>query len=205
MYASRAEAIAEGMPDSARTDAALALAGEYIDRFTGQWFDKRPAADTMTLVFDGHGRETLHLPVSPIVVSSVTIDEDEVDASDYYVYSGAGPPDERKNPKIVFESPVTEGRQNVNVIGTFGYVEDLAGTTPPLIKKACLLLALRELPLMTDADRGDEAQAARVLEERTDGHSYKLGELIVSGGSTGDPEIDNILVFYRAPIAMGYA
>ena len=199
-YATVADLEAEGYPEDqdARATLAIALASQYIDNVTGQWFDERE----LTILFDGDGGTLLYTPAPIIDVTTIEIDETEIDEDEYTVYNRTVP-DDRKNPKIVFEAGMTIGKQNVSVEGSFGYLED--DETPILIKKACVKIALRDAALMTDSSRGDEITRGRVISEHTDGHSITLAELARSGGPTGDPEIDAILAGYRRPIQMGLA
>lgn len=187
--------------DSARVTHALELATEYIDRMTRQWFEPR----TKTVYYDGDEQTLIHLPVPAISITEITVGGLVLSTDSYTLYGDEGPPDDRKNPKIVFTSELQAGTRNVVIAGSFGFVDDPASakTVPKLIKKACVMLALSELPQMLDDERGDEFQRGRVVEERTDGHSYKLSEIAVSAAYTGVKEIDDILVLYRAPVAMG--
>lgn len=201
-YVTLTEFKAEGATgENDRLTAALALAKAYIDRVTGQWFEP---SESKTLYFDGDGENILHLPVPAITVTKITTDDDremEVDEDDFTLYAGSGPPDHRRNPKIRFYSGMPVGKLNIAVTGTWGFVED-DGSTPLLIKKACILLALTEVDTLDSDSRRDPITRGRVIEEETDRHSYKLGELAASGGPTGEPEIDVILASYRRPLAM---
>jgi hypothetical protein len=68
------------------------------------------------------------------------------------------------------------------------------------------LLALRELPRMTDVDRREDAQRRwRLTSERTRDQSYTLEALPLTGAFTSDPEIDNILVAFVRPADFGAA
>lgn len=115
------------------------------------------------------------------------------------------------------------GSGNVTVSGVFGYTEldplDIPGETLPgsqipvsfgsaplLIKRACLLLAVRYMyPYATGL--GDEfRQRAKIVSESTADQSYQLGGGGVgdnSWGITGDIEVDNILMGYMAPASVG--
>lgn len=159
---------------------------------------------------------------------------DDVLVFNRHLTEGLLDPDDRDTPRIEYEGPLGieyPGRENaefpwasqvVEVTGRFGYtdlgdddpgetsdgsqVPDSEGDTPLLIAHACKLLALRELPLMTDTgSRGDLRERYRIIEEKTADQSYKLSPLSSShqgGNVTGDPEIDAILLKYSRPIAM---
>lgn len=80
------------------------------------------------------------------------------------------------------------------------------GVTPPLIKRACLLLTLRLMwPLASG--RGDEFRRRNnVTSESTRDQSYSLAGPSTedaSWGISGDVEVDNILMQYAAPMACG--
>ena len=111
------------------------------------------------------------------------------------------------------------GPQTVKVSGVFGYTDpdgSLYGRTPRMLQHAIGLLLQRYLPKLADSDtRTDLLNTWRLVEEKTREQSYKLSEAkggrggatshTVSGYLTGDPEIDNILIMYMRPPAMGAA
>ncbi|MDI3548133.1 MAG: hypothetical protein PWR10_1785 [Halanaerobiales bacterium] len=193
----------EGITSEQATDPRLTtlidLATVYIDGITRQWFEPR----TITITLDGNDGEVLYLPVFPIEVVGVTVDGQAV-IDDYKVYNRFFP-DDRRNPKIYREAGWPEGRQNVSIEGTWGFV-DKVGTqylTPTMIKQVAKRLVIRELPLLSDAEGQEERKRARIVSESTDGHSYTLERLASSLDLTGDPDIDGVLALYRAPIAIG--
>lgn len=149
-------------------------------------------------------------------------------------------PDDRNNPKISFVDgrgdlytssslvatsdvygynhlQFPKGVQNVRIAGVFGYTDPngtLYGRTPRDIEHACMLLTMRELYLLTDTDKREDAQRRwRLLGETTRDQSYKLAPLAGRSGAhssavgflSGDPTIDNILIRYMRPPAMGAA
>ncbi len=71
------------------------------------------AQDTITETLDGNGKKYLYLSYKPVTVTSVTIDGDVVDSSTYYV----------KDNKIRFDSTITSGYENVEVVYTVGYAD----------------------------------------------------------------------------------
>jgi hypothetical protein len=105
------------------------------------------------------------------------------------------------------------GRQNVRVLGLFGYTDPdggFVGSTPERIRHVAKLLALRDLPgAWGDSEREDVRNRHRLLSETTRDQSYTLGRdarLGASGGGadlTGDPDIDGILAEYAAPPFVG--
>ena len=113
--------------------------------------------------------------------------------------------------------------QAIEVAGKFGYTE-LAqgvtpaetslgsqvpasdGVTPDAIKRLCMLLVIRDLPLLSDEDARDDARNKfRVTAERTREQSYSMSPLSalgLSGAWTGDPEIDELIALHIAPPEM---
>jgi hypothetical protein len=113
--------------------------------------------------------------------------------------------------------------QGVQLTGIFGYTEldpddsvgetsegsqvPLAyGRTPPLIKRACLLLVLRDMPRLIDLDeREDYAGRWMLTGERTADQSYtraapaSVGQV---GFWTGDPRIDELISVYVSAAGM---
>ncbi len=101
------------------------------------------------------------------------------------------------------------GAENVLIDGLFGYTDpdgSPVGCTPELIRHVTKLLALRELPALTDiAQREDRQKRWRLVSERTRDQGYNLEPLRAQGTFTGDPEIDAILVAYQRPPQLGAA
>lgn len=210
-------------------EAAIATWTAFIDRITGQWFESR----ALTVQLDGTDTDTLFLPVPVITLTSLHINGDFVNAvaaTDFRLYNRAFP-DDRRNPRVklitndrfqdVFTPPVLRGRgpafmfgkQNQQLIGNWGFVET-DGTTPLLIQRALLKLAVKQLSSGSLARgggslTGSSGPAGPLILESTDGHTQQWGNLVrptLSPGSigvTGDPEVDEILKMYKRPIKIG--
>jgi hypothetical protein len=197
--------------------SALKLAAAYLHGYTGRVF--RPVAATLTV--DGTGGNRLPLPL-PVVsagqlagggVTAITLrasdsesDDTDVDLELVEVNEGAcwGPDDPRLDPVIRYRGASgrwPDGIGNVSVTATWGYVE-ADGSTPELILDCIARLCCRTLIPVDDVASQDDARAARVLEETTQGRHYKLSPLAVSGGLTGDRAIDQTLAHYRRPPAV---
>lgn len=194
----RAEGITEERVGDARLTTLISLATAYIDGITGQWFEPRDAVITI----DGRGGNTLYLPVFLVEAQEVKVDGNPI--TDYVLYNRFTP-DDRRNPRIYREAGWPQGRRNIEITGTWGYVEqDEEGyKTPELIKRVALRLVIREIPYLGDAEGQEERKRARIVSETTDGHSYTLAQLAGSLDLTGDPDIDGILALFSAPIAIG--
>jgi hypothetical protein len=99
------------------------------------------------------------------------------------------------------------GPQNVIVDGLFGYTDadgSMVGCTPDLIRHVTKLLALREIPAMTDVGRReDQQQRWRLISERTRDQAYNLEPLRFQGAFSGDPAIDALLVQFMRPPQLG--
>lgn len=104
---------------------------------------------------------------------------------------------------------------SVEVVGTFGWTDyaapeeeggDVIGVTPRRIKRAVRLLVLKLIPRLTDIEAREEQERWRLTGERTREQSYtrkvggSSGEV---GPFTGDPAIDDILIDFMRPPAMG--
>lgn len=194
----RDEGIDQKQADDERLAMLIDLATAYIDGVTGQWFEPR----VMTITLDGNGGEMLFLPVFPIEVTGVTVEGREI--TNYKVYNRFFP-DDRHNPKIYRKEGWPRGRQNVNIAGTWGFVDRVEdGYRPPaVIKQVAKRLVVREIPLLGDVEGQEERKRTRIISERTDDHSYTLAQLAGTLDLTGDPDIDGVLALFRAPIAIG--
>ena len=155
-YALVSDLRAEGVNVTDATDARLVrlirLASQYVDRFTGRYFEPRP----LTLTLDGNGGRALLLGHPVIAVREVKlllampaqIGELPVTPSFFRVYNrhltqGLLDPDDRENPRLEYfhESDLfgvqatpaaslglgslvwLRGPQNVVVDGLFGYTD----------------------------------------------------------------------------------
>lgn len=99
------------------------------------------------------------------------------------------------------------GTQNVRLTGVFGYTDpdgSPSGITPPLIRRACQLLVMRNLPKLSRVDeRFDALHHHRITTESTRGQSYSLAPGRAGKGDyTGDDEIDSILDLFSANMEM---
>lgn len=196
---------AEGVPASYsddRIESRIVLAETYVESETGQWFDPRE----QTLTFDGNGDRVLLLPICLLEVTSITVDEVELtddELADITNYNRRPPgPDDRRNPKLVrgVGSIWPTGTQNIVIEGTWGYVE-ADDSTPLLIIEAVKRLVIRNLDLLADASaQAERREATYGTSFTTHNRSVTLGSAAVSGGPTGDPEIDRVLKRYRKPL-----
>jgi len=199
----------EGVPDPPEgptNDEILAmiqLYSEIINRFTRCFFNSRQ----MTLLLDGSGHETLHLPFPLLTVSGleVNLDIDGVGsvlvASDYVAYN-RDLVDDKRNPRIQLRSEVgsiftaragifTAGFQNQKLSGTFGWLE--SGATPAAIKRAAKILVIKNLGKLATGEEGPDdwgggiaVRRNGVLEEKADRHSIKFADIYSkSGGALG--------------------
>jgi hypothetical protein len=222
----RAQGLSSSLYADGAVTTALALATQYIDRATRQWFESR----TLTALLDGNDSDRLFLPVPVISVSGLWINnrfetQEALPTTDYAVYNGRGLPDDRKNPKIglisqrrsIYQVPALQdgrrifmkGHKNQKITGAFGYTES-DGTTPLLIKRACEKMALRFVAqLAADGQAQDgSGSSGAVIGEMTDGHmiQYAMPASIGIPGATfgisKDAEVEQILQAYRAPVAI---
>lgn len=221
----RAQGVTVEQASDARLGALIDEACRFIDRATGQWFDAR----ARTFSFDGSGGEAVLLRVPVIAVSSIVMDGSLVSPEEYVIYNrhiseGLTEPDDRKDPRIMrknalssraFAGSFARGRQNIVITGVFGYTDPerpwggiTQGIVPPGIQRLCMLLVIRNLALLTDAEHGFSVNASRLLSESTREQSYSLSAASQSGRGfaadiTGDPEIDGLIALFKAPVAMG--
>ena len=147
-----------------------------------------------------------------------------------HLTDGLTSPDDRQNPKLEllrygswfsgYEYPNypnslmplrwPRGTQNVKVTGVYGYTDRdgdaPAGKLPDLLRHACKLMCLRELPVMTDVDeREDRRDRWRVTSDRTRDQAQTRASAGRTGRFTGSPEIDSILEIYERPPMHGAA
>lgn len=198
----------EAQASDARLLALLEEATLLIDRVTGWFFEPRD----LTLRLDGRGTPSLEPPVPPIRLERLELNGGELslDWNDLIIV-GAPVPPRFDGPRLTLRHGrrFTRGQGNVVVGGRFGYTEPdgtAEGRTPPAIRRACLLLVLRNQALLTDQASAEARSAWRLLEEQTRDQRYRLGPAREGGAIlTGDPDIDVLLVPYRRPLGLGAA
>lgn len=228
----RAEGIISTMVSDTKVTDMIAICQEFIDRACRQWFEAKP----LTLNIDGNNSDTLHFGVPIISVTSLKLNNspDVLDASLYRVYNQRVYPDDRRNPriKLIRSDSIRDiytashpsdslrfrkGRQNQEIVGSFGFLE-ADDTAPKLIKRALCKLTIEKLqnPLFHDQSTSSPSVppappiVGPLLEEETDDHRQKYGQ---AGGTvaprrpglsgvTDDQEILDIVTLYRAPIGL---
>ena len=113
------------------------------------------------------------------------------------------------------------GRLSVKLVGVFGYTELQSGDsvgessqasqvplsqghTPELIKRAVMLLVIKDMPLLSDFGfREDLRSRWAITSEKTADQSYtranpaSIGQ---TGGWTGDPEIDTFIAMFTSSV-----
>ena len=212
VYVSVSEMRAQGVPETVSTDRLQeleALARDWIERSTGLYFDKRTSE---TVLLDGPGTPILELPAPALSLTSVKIEGVAVDATDYVNYN-------RRNgedflyPRLVFKGEFSRmerafwpqparrswpiGDQNVEVVGTFGWVES-DDSTPAAIKRAALLLVVGMMDDVGKADADENRRRRYLTGERLGNYSYTLSDA-AQGDGLGDPEVERLLLPYHRP------
>jgi hypothetical protein len=196
----RNEGVAITDYDDAKVTDRIALAQSFIERVLGCFYEKR---DSFVLTLDGTGHDLLWLPVPPISTTAITeilLDDVAVVSTDYRVIMPSFP-DGRKNPKLKMISGWwTKGGANVQITGSFGYVDTtlVEGTpvysTPAEAKRLCMLITLWALPQLNDAEA---RRSARIVEESLGSYRYRLSE--GDPGMFGDPEIIALFGMLKLP------
>ena len=211
MYATiadlRAEGVTEFEADDARLTALLTEATAAIDAMTGWFFEPR----ALTIRLDGRGTPTLEPPAPPIRVDTLTIDGTPIslDPEDLVVIGAPVQPG-FSAPRITRCYGVfPRGCGNIAIDGLWGYTEDDAtdpdGRVPYEIRRVCMLIVLRCIYPLADADSDDARNAWRVTAMRTRDQSVGFARPGPAGPYTGDPEIDRVLTRYRRPHGLGAA
>jgi len=212
MYATVADLRAEGVTVAMASDDRLASlieeAGSTIDRITGWFFEPR----AQTFALDGRGNPSIEPPVPPIRLDRLAVGGTDLSLSvDDLLVVGAPVQPSFDAPRLTLRGCRTFpcGRGNVTAEGLWGFTEPDGtpeGRTPLEIRRACMLLVLRSLPLLADDDSSGEARSRwRIIEERTRDQSYRLDPDSRTASFTGDPEVDSILARYRRPCGLGAA
>jgi hypothetical protein len=228
VYATVADLRAEGVSTAAAADdrltSLLAEACPVIDRVTGWFFEPRPA----TFYLDGRGSRSIEPPVPairldrlvihgghrPFAIHGRTVPFDLLGAVPVapedirIVGAPVVEPFEGPSIHLVHWHRFPPGIGNIEVSGLWGYTEadgSPTGRTPLSIRRAAMLLVLRQIPKLAGSESADARNRWRLIEERTRDQSYRLAPLDAAGALTGDPEVDQLLYPYRRPFGLGAA
>jgi hypothetical protein len=203
----RAEGVTPAMASDARLESLIREATQAIDRMTGWYFEPRH----LTYGLSGRGSATLELPVPLLYLERVAVNGNVVSLQDedVLVFGRSTLPGDLI-PQLTLDNGwiFPKGAHNVAVTGLWGVTEadgSELGGTPLEIRRACMLLVLRSLPLLSGQDSADARNRWRILEERTRDQSYRLESLKNKAPLSGDPEVDDILLRYRRPAGLGAA
>jgi hypothetical protein len=202
----RSEGVTPAMASDERLTALLTEASAFVDHVTGWFFEPRPLVVRM----DGRGTPSVEPPFPPIRVDELLIGGVVASlADDDITIRGAPVLPGFDAPRFTLLRGCTfpKGSDNVVASGVWGYTEPdgtALGRTPVAIRRAAMLLVMRWLPLLGDAEAAAAKSQWRILEERTRDQSYRLSPLSgVAVTFTSDPEIDLLLARYRKPIGLG--
>ena len=174
---------AEAYPEQ-QVSEALALASEYIDRATRQWFEPRQR----TLAFAGNGFKDIVLEVPPISISSVKVSDQELHSDHYRVIT-----ENRMCPLLRHKSGVWPQETEIIVEGSFGYVEE-DDSAPPLIKRLCRIVTVKILKEELESD------SAELVSEQIGDYSYSKQKDATGSTWMASREAARILTYFRRPL-----
>lgn len=227
MYATLDQVRAEGVTVAQATDARLSAlleeASVTIDQVTGWFFEPR----ALTLRLEGRGVPTIEPRYPPIRLDHLSIGsfdlslaprdleivgapiEPGFDAPRITLRHGRVFP--RRNgslplPSMYSMEPLLLVDDAITATGIWGYTEPDGtplGRTPVEIRRACVMLVLRGVPLLGDDAAWDARNRWRLVSERTREQSYTLAPNDAFGNLTGDPEVDRVLRRFRRPSGLG--
>lgn len=210
--------VTEAMASNVRVSTLIETWQMFVDRVTGQWFRPR----SLTLDLDGNGTTLLQLSVPIIELTDLYVNGDfdtPLAATAFVAYAGRGGTerDDRRNPRVKLVAGDSDvfagvgpyehggtvfevGEQNQRLVGTFGFVEPGAGMEVPApIRYALTKLVVRSC---SNGMLGGSA-AGPIVEEETDRHRRRYSDQAATArilSATGDPEVDQILAMYKAPL-----
>lgn len=237
----RAEGVPDTVPDYV-IHAKLVGASRQFEMYTGRFFEPRSktlfvdgrGSRDLLLGDPVVAVEAVQLLQTGTFSTGEDVDSRELRVYNRHLTQGLTDPDDRHCPMISWsrsddvwwprphaELSLTwrvfpEGRQNIRVAGVFGYTEadgTATGGVPWMVQQAVRLLALRDMPALTDTDgREDTRLRWRLTGERTRDQAWTgfsgvdaATRAAVIGAVTGDPEIDRIIVLYRRGPRIGAA
>lgn len=217
----RDEGLRVGDAQATRVTKLIRRASALIERITGWYFELRTS---QTLQLSGTGTRRLHLPVPIVDVTELrrvwrSSDPPQtfvIDPTVYVSHARRFPTDDRFNPKLELLGPTgdiladggnvrfTKGVLNYEVDGDFGFVDpdpDNAGQyiAPLQIQEACMTLVIANAGFIGDPDAYLAKKNVDIRGLTVQGRQYTWSGPVSSNTSSGVPEVDRILAFYRRP------
>jgi hypothetical protein len=204
----RAEGVTEAQASDERLRLLIDEASAAIDRLTGWFFEPR----VLVLRLDAYGTPTTEPPYPPIRLSRLAAGGQELPLDpDELIIVGAPVQPGFHAPRITLVNGVfPRGRGSVVASGVWGYTEPDGtpdGRTPLAIRRACMLLVMRLLQPVVNADPMEEARVrGRILSLRTRDQAVTFARAAQSGEVvTEDVQLDDLLRPYRRPFGIGAA
>lgn len=214
-YALVADVRAEGVAASTKTvriAESLARSAELIREWTGH--DFTPRKKLLNVDVYRSNVVPLNEPICAIEYIRHDGSATDIDRESYRVYARhlsqtMHSEDDRDSPRIEMTACTLGwmGSQEIVISGVFGYTtRELrgcpVGATPPAIRRANILLALRDLPkAATQGIDPSKAQTIKREKTREQEVEYDTGATGQTASGTyapftGDPEIDRLLLTY---------
>lgn len=199
-----------------RMDRQIEQAMAFIDRQTGQFFNKRQGE----FYIEGNNSHVLFFNVPIIEIDEIDLNYDGLilepgDKNDYIVFNGRQQPnDDRWNPRVeltrsrlsIFSGPYDRpffwDERRTKITGSFGFLEP-DGSTPSLIQKACLLVILDNL--QTDISEQAKPTQGGLRRVKVDLHEKEFFEIRSMNRGfqpTKNEEVNKILAYYKSPIGI---
>lgn len=174
---------------------------EIVELFCGQFFEPREFSSDSAwgpMRLDGTGTDTLPLYVPIVALDSISVSDANISLADVVVYNRIYPIDDRNNPRLELGSGTfPQGKLNVSLEGTFGYVDNNGQPPAPLKEAVAKFMALETEPLKGTNPGYAPTLRGRIVQQMQENYSIKLQAGTALSGVTLVPEIDKILYHYR--------
>ena len=219
VYITASEVQAEGVSDftPAQIERRIVKWEAIVERLTRNVFREISPGE---ITFDGTNMRFLHFNLPLISVTDIKVNSEttSLDPDEYIAHVGRQKPkDDRYNPRIeltgIRTNSIFRRRRGIfakgydqKITGTWGFTEP-DGSTPQPVKDALLELVMKDLDGYFDqrmeGRSGEPLTALR--REKTDDHELEWmeGEKSIMYVHFMPRDIYDILMMYRAPIAIG--
>lgn len=184
--------------DIDRVNELITMAEQAVENYTGRLFR---LVEDFTMKVDGNDLTELPLRHPPLVIDSVSVDDEELDATAYELQDDMLPESKLLNPVMIRLDGYTwpQGTRNIKIVGDFGHLlsdgqDPPTYSVPPIVKRAVKTLVIKALPLLKE--KLGSTNEGRIKRQRKGNYEEEYFENLQQG-RFDDDEVEGFLKDYK--------